>query len=47
MGYGASGMGCFLDDIALDPFSLPNSDDGGKLLPLYHFTVGHAVPDDR
>eukprot|EP01127_Copromyxa_protea_P013737 TRINITY_DN3713_c0_g1_i1.p1 TRINITY_DN3713_c0_g1~~TRINITY_DN3713_c0_g1_i1.p1 ORF type:complete len:710 (+),score=95.02 TRINITY_DN3713_c0_g1_i1:164-2131(+) len=47
LGYGASGMGCFLDDIALESFGVPNTDNGGQLTPLYHFTIGHAVPDDR
>ena len=40
-------MGCFLDDIALQPFGVSNTDNGGKLFPLYHFTIGNAVPDDR
>jgi len=42
-GYGATGMGCFLDDIALQHFGYVNTDNqlqDEAIQPLYHFVVG-------
>ena len=34
----ATGLGCFIDDVASESFGLESS----ELKPVYHFTVGHS-----
>jgi len=44
MGFGATGMGCFLDDLSRQAFGLQN-EETEKIVyyPLYHFAIG--IPD--
>merc|ERR1711974_129380 len=39
----ATGMGCFVDPLAVDVFGFAKSD----FLVLYHFAVGYGAKDDR
>jgi len=41
-GFKSTGMGCFLDDCALDKFGLSKS-----MASLYHFSIGVSQSDDR
>lgn len=43
LGLGATGIGCFLDDIMHRMLGLSDS----RFQSLYHFTVGRAIPDLR
>jgi hypothetical protein len=37
--------GCFLDDIALAPFGLSNTDNGSDFAALYNFSIGVPTAD--
>jgi len=43
LGLSATGIGCFLDDVMHRLLGL----DGNDFQSLYHFTIGHAIPDMR
>ena len=43
LGLSATGIGCFLDDVMHRLLGL----EGRDFQSLYHFTIGHAIPDMR
>jgi SagB-type dehydrogenase family enzyme len=43
LGLSATGIGCFLDDVMHRLLGL----EGNDFQSLYHFTIGHAIPDLR
>jgi len=46
-GHTATGMGCYLDDISLEPFGLTNDPTLSErsVSPLYHFAIGVSNQD--